>query len=61
MVVYEFYCRDENGGTHFIGAFPESRKNPGRTTPEHIMKWGKEVIGDNTGAEEIFFDEVVIE
>jgi hypothetical protein len=62
VVVYEFYCRDENGETHFIGALPESRKNQQRgITTESIIKWGTNVIGENIGAEEIFFTEVVIE
>ena len=60
MVVYEFYCRDENEGIHFIGALPERRENPARITQESIMNWGTEVIGNNIGVKEIFFTQVAI-
>lgn len=60
MVVYEFYCRDENDRIHFIGALPERRKNPARITQESIMNWGTEVIGDNIEIKEIFFTQVAI-
>ncbi len=60
MVVYQFYCRDEDDEIHFIGALPERRENPARITQESIMKWGTEVIGNNTGVKEIFFSQVSI-
>jgi len=60
MVAYEFYCRDENEGVHFIGVLPERRKNPARITQESIMNWGTKVIGNNPGVKEIFFTQVAI-
>ncbi len=60
MVIYEFYCRDENDGIYFIGALPERRENPVRITEESIMNWGTEAIGSNIGAKEIFFTRVAV-
>jgi hypothetical protein len=61
MVAYEFYCRDENEGVHFIGILPERRENPARITQESIMNWGTKAVGNNSGVKEIFFTQVGIE
>jgi hypothetical protein len=60
VIAYEFYCRDEIDGIHFIGLLPERRENPARITQESIMNWGKEVIGKEIEAKEIFFSQVAI-
>jgi len=60
MVAYEFYCRDEKEGVHFIGVLPERRKNSARITQESIMNWGAKVIGNNPEVKEIFFTQVAI-
>jgi len=60
MVAYEFYCQDEIKGFQLIGILPERRKSSERITKESIMNWGKNVIGDNIDANEIFFIQVTI-
>ena len=55
MVAYEFYLRDEMEGFHLIGILPERRKDPLRITLESIMKWGKMVVGDDLGVNNIYF------
>ncbi len=60
MVAYEFYCRDDTDGTQLIGILPERRKNPERITRDSIMKWGKDVIGDNPGVNQIYFVQVEV-
>jgi hypothetical protein len=60
MVAYEFYCRDEKEGVHFIGILPERRRNPARITQKSIMNWGAKVIGNNPRVKEIFFTQVAI-
>jgi len=54
MVAYEFYLRDEMEGFHLIGILPERRKDPLRITLESIMKWGKMVVGDDLGVNNIY-------
>ncbi len=61
MIAYEFYCREEDGKIHFIGALPERRRNPARITRESIMNWGAGVIGNDREVVEIFFSQVSIE
>jgi len=58
MVAYEFYWRDQEGEIHFIGILPERRKNSGRITRDSILNWGWKVIGDNSDAKDIYFDQV---
>jgi hypothetical protein len=58
MVAYEFYWRDQEGEIHFIGILPERRRNSGRITRDSILNWGGKVIGDNSDAKDIYFDQV---
>ena len=58
MVAYEFYWRDEIEQTHFIGILPERRKSPERITEESVLNWGRKVIGDNSGVNDIYFVQV---
>jgi hypothetical protein len=55
MIAYEFYWRDEVGREHFIGVLPERRKNPERITVKSILNWGRKVIGDDSGVNNIYF------
>ena len=57
MLAYEFYCRDNTEGIHFIGILPERRKKPERITQESILNWGKKVIGDDSDID-IYFVKV---
>ena len=58
MVAYEFYCRDESGNQHLIGALPERRKKSERITAESILNWGWEVIGDEPDVNNVHFVKV---
>jgi hypothetical protein len=58
MVAYEFYWRDETERIHFIGVLPERRGKPERITPESILNWGREVIGDHSDLNDIYFVQV---
>jgi hypothetical protein len=55
MLAYELYWQDEGGDQHLIGVLPERRKNSERITEESILNWGREVIGDNRDAKNIYF------
>jgi len=58
MVAYEFYWRDETEQTHFIGILPERRKSRERITEESVLNWGRKVIGDSSGVNDIYFVQV---
>jgi hypothetical protein len=58
MVAYEFYWRDEAERIHFIGILPERRKKLERITQQSILNWGRKVIGDNSGLNNIYFVQV---
>ncbi len=58
MTAYEFYSHDEIRGDHLIGILPERRKNPERITTQSIMKWVRDVLGDNRDIDHIFFIKV---
>jgi hypothetical protein len=60
MEAYEFYWLDPKGGYQIIGVLPERRKNSGRITRQSIMRWGKDVFGDDFDYEDIFFTQVTI-
>ena len=47
MVAYELYKRDKTNLHELIGILPERRKTPERITPESIINWGKEILGDD--------------
>ncbi len=58
MVAYEFYWRDETEQIHFIGLLPERRVEPERITSESVLNWGRKVIGEHSGLDEIYFVQV---
>ena len=58
MIAYEFYWRDTIKGSQLIGILPERRKNPKRITHESILNWGKMVLGEGVGTDDIFFVKV---
>ena len=55
MIAYEFYMRDQTNGRQLIGILPERRKTPERITPESIINWGKEMLGDDVNLDDIFY------
>jgi len=61
MVAYEFYWRNEIKGNELIGILPERRKDPKRITQESIMNWGKMILGECVGKNDIFFIKVTID
>jgi len=61
MVAYEFYWLDPKGGYQIIGVLPERRKNPERVTEESIMRWGKNIFGNDLNTKDIFFIQVTID
>ena len=61
MITYEFYCRDEAGEEHFIGILPERRANPERMTNHSVLNWGWNVIGNDSGVNNIYFVKVEME
>ena len=58
MIAYAFYWLEEIDKVHFIGLLPERRKNPERITEESILNWGWNIIGENSGVNNIYFDRV---
>jgi hypothetical protein len=60
MIAYEFYCRDEAEGEHFIGILPERRANPERRTKDSVLNWGWMIIGNNSDVNNIYFVQVEI-
>jgi hypothetical protein len=61
MMAYEFYCRNGTGEIYLVGILPERRKNPERITQKSIMNFGKMLIGDNAGPENIYFIQVAFD
>ena len=61
MIAYEFYWCDPIKGSQLIGILPERRKNPKRITHESIMNWGKMMLGEGVGTDNIFFVKVRID
>ena len=61
MVVYKFYLRDAIKGDIFLGALPETRKNPQRITIESVINWGRKYFCKNGKNEDIFFITTVLE
>jgi hypothetical protein len=55
MIAYELYLRDEANVFQLIGILPERRKNPERITPESIINWGKEILGDDVNLNNILY------
>ncbi len=61
MVAYEFYSRDEKGEGHLIGILPERRKKPERITNDSILRWGWNIIGNDSDVKDVYFVRVEIE
>jgi hypothetical protein len=55
MVVYKLYKHDQAEKPHLIGILPERRKDPERITEESVLNWGKEVIGENSDTNNLYF------
>ncbi len=58
MVVYEVYCREKGGNEHFIGVLPERRKNLKRMTKNSVLNWGRRLVDNNSGVNNIYFVKV---
>ncbi len=61
MIAYEFFGLDEARDEHLIGILPERRRTPDRITQESILKWGRLVMGDNAGFNDLFFTRVIVD
>jgi len=55
MVVYKLYKHDQTEEAHLIGILPERRRNRERITKESVLNWGKEVIGENSDTNNLYF------
>lgn len=58
MVVYEVYCREKGGNERFIGVLPERRKNLKRMTKNSVLNWGRRLVDNNSGVNNIYFVKV---
>ena len=61
MIAYKVYERDPKDGYELIAVMPERRHDPTRITRESIKNLGKAIIGENPGADNLFFHQVVID
>jgi len=55
MVVYKLYKNDQTEKAHLIGILPERRKDRERITEESVLNWGKEVTGENSDINNLYF------
>jgi len=55
MVVYKLYKNDQIEDPHLIGILPERRKNQERITEESVLNWGKEVTGESSDINNLYF------
>ena len=55
MVVYKLYKHDQIEEPHLIGILPERRKDQERITEESVLNWGKEVTGENSDINNLYF------
>ena len=55
MVVYKHYKHDQREEPHLIGILPERRKDQKRITEESVLNWGKEVTGEKSGINNLYF------
>jgi len=55
MVVYKLYKHDQAEKPHLIGILPERRKDQKRITEESVLNWGKEVTGENSDINILYF------
>lgn len=54
MVAYDFFWLDEIGNSHLIGILPERRNDPERITQGSVTNWGKLILGDKAGLNNLF-------
>ncbi len=55
MVVYKVYKHDQAEKAHIIGILPERRKDQKRITEESVLNWGKEVTGEKSNINNLYF------
>ena len=55
MVVYKVYKHGQAEEPHLIGILPERRKDPERISEESILNWGKEITGEDSDINHLFF------
>ena len=55
MVVYKLYKHDQTEEPHLIGILPERRKDQERITDESVLNWGKEVTGEKSDINLLYF------
>ena len=55
MVVYKLYKHDQKEEPHLIGILPERRKDQKRITKESVLNWGKEVLGESSDINHLYF------
>jgi hypothetical protein len=60
MIAYEFYYSDGEGKFHLIGILPERRQSPRRITQGSVMDWGRELIGNNSRINQLYFIQVEV-
>jgi len=61
MMAYEFYYRNGIGEIHLIGILPERRRNRERITQKSIMDFGRMLVGEHSGPEDIYFVQVALD
>ena len=55
MVVYKLYKHDQREEPHLIGILPERRKDQKGITEESVLNWGKEVAGESSEINNLYF------
>ena len=55
MVVYKLYKHDQTREPDLIGILPERRKDQKRITEESVLNWGKEVTGEDSDFNDLYF------
>jgi hypothetical protein len=58
MVAYKLYKHDPLEKAYLVGILPERRKNQKRITEESVLNWGKEVIGDPSDRDSLYFVQI---
>ena len=60
MLAYEFYLKDGKGNTQLVGILPERRKATERISQRSIFNWVRNILGDDTDPQRIFFIKVIL-
>jgi hypothetical protein len=58
MTAYEFYSRDDSGGLHLVGVLPERRVDPDRITHDSIINWARNLLGEESGVNDIYYSPI---